>query len=181
VLPVTLVTFNGTLNSNDILLRWETSSEQGSQYFDVEKSPDANNFQSIGKVTAAGNSSLISNYSFTDKQVNEYNYYRLKMVDMDGKFTYSSTILVKDVDVSQRVWVGNNPFHDIVNIRLARSPQQNVRVELLNANGAKIYFKEFGSSNVINLNVSSINLAAGVYLLRTTVDDKVYMNKLVKQ
>ena len=83
-----------------------------------------------------------------------------------------------DIDVYQ---VGNNPFHDIINIRFARSPRQNVRVELLSENGARVYFKEFGSSNVINPNVSSVNLAAGVYLLRTTVDDKVYMNKLVKQ
>jgi hypothetical protein len=183
VLPLTLVTFNGTLNNNNnnILLSWKTSSEQGSKYFDVEKSPDAIAFQSIGKVTAAGNSSLVSNYSYTDKLVNEYNYYRLKIVDIDGKFTYSSTILLKDVNVSQRVWVDNNPFHDIINIRFARSPRQKVRVELLNANGAKVYFKEFGSSIVINLNVSGVNLAAGVYLLRTTVDDKIYVNRLVKQ
>ena len=181
VLPVTLVTFNGTLNSNDILLSWKTSSEQDSKYFGVEKSPDGTNFQTLGHVTAAGNSSSVRNYSYTDNQLNEFNYYRLKMVDIDGKFTYSSTILVKDVNVSQRVWVGNNPFHDIINIRFARSPRQNVRVELLSENGARVYFKEFGSSNVINPNVSSVNLAAGVYLLRTTVDDKVYMNKLVKQ
>ena len=181
VLPVTLITFNGTLNNSEVLLSWKTSSEQGSKYFDVEKSPDGTNFRAIGKVNAAGNSSSISDYSYTDKQVDEFNYYRLKMVDIDGKFTYSSTILVKDANVSQQVWVGNNPFHDIINIRLAKSPRQNVRVELLNENGAKVYLKEFGSTNVMNLNVSGVNLAAGVYLLRTTVDNKIYVNKLIKE
>lgn len=181
VLPVTLINFSGNLDNSDIRLNWKTSSEQGSKYFDVEKSPDGTNFQSIGKVTAAGTSSSVINYSYTDKQVSEFNYYHLKMVDIDGKFTYSSTIFVKDMNVSQRVWVDNNPFHDIIKIRLARSPRQNIMIELLNENGAKVYFKEFGSTNVINLNISTINLTTGVYFLRTTIDNKIYINKLVKQ
>ena len=57
VLPVTLVTFSGTLTNNDILLSWKTSSEQGSKYFDVEKSTDGTNFRVLAQVAAAGNSS----------------------------------------------------------------------------------------------------------------------------
>ncbi|HEX7457437.1 MAG TPA: T9SS type A sorting domain-containing protein, partial [Ginsengibacter sp.] len=114
-------------------------------------------------------------------QVNEYNYYRLKMVDIDGKFTYSSIILIKDINVSQHIWVGNNPFHDIINIRIAKNPQQDIKVELMNENGAKVYFKEFGNTNQVSVNVSGMNLASGVYLLRTTVDGKIYTNKLLKQ
>jgi hypothetical protein len=103
------------------------------------------------------------------------------MADIDWKFTYSSTILIKVLNVSQRLWVGNNPFHNIINIRLAKIPQQNVKVELINESGAKVYFKEFGNTDFINLNVSAMNLASGVYLLRTTVDGKIYTNKLLKQ
>ena len=122
VLPVTLVTFNGTLSNSEILLSWKTSSEHGSKYYDIEKSADGSNYHAIGKVTAAGNSSSVNSYNYADKQVDEFNYYRLKMVDIDGKFTYSSTILVKDVNVSQHVWVDNNPFHNIINIRLGEEP-----------------------------------------------------------
>ena len=181
VLPVTLLTFNGNLNNNGILLNWKTSSEQGSKYFSIEKSPDGTNFTPIGKVAAAGTSSSVNNYNYTDRQVNEYNYYRLKLVDMDGRFTYSSIIFIKDINVSQHIWVGNNPFHDIINIRIAKNPQQNVKVELMNENGAKVYFKEFGNTNQVSVNVSGMNLASGVYLLRTTVDGKIYTNKLLKQ
>jgi hypothetical protein len=181
VLPVTLLTFNGNLDNSDILLNWKTSSEQGSKYFSIEKSPDGTNFTPIGKVAAAGTSSSVNNYNYTDRQVNEYNYYRLKMVDIDGKFTYSSIILIKDINVSQHIWVGNNPFHDIINIRIAKNPQQDIKVELMNENGAKVYFKEFGNTNQVSVNVSGMNLASGVYLLRTTVDGKIYTNKLLKQ
>jgi hypothetical protein len=181
VLPVTLLTFNGNLNNSDILLNWKTTAEQGAKYFRIEKSPDGTNFTPIGKVAASGTRSSVNSYNYVDRQVDEFNYYRLKMVDIDGKFTYSSTILIKDINVSQHIWVGNNPFHDIINIRLAKNPQQNVKVELMNESGAKVYFKEFGNTNQISVNVSGINLASGVYLLRTTVDGKIYTNKLLKQ
>ena len=181
VLPVTLITFNGNLNNNDIRLNWKTSVEQNSKYFSIEKSQDGTNFSAIGQVTAKGINSSVNNYDFTDKQVNDFNYYRLKMVDVDGRFTYSSTILIKDLNLSQHMWVGNNPFHDIINIRFAKVPQRSIKIELLNASGAKVYFKEFARSNVIDVNVSGMNLASGVYLLRTTVDSKIYTNKLLKQ
>ena len=180
-LPVTLLTFTGNLAGNEIDLNWKTSSEQNTDYFAVEKSADGNNFQEIGRVAAAGNSATVRAYGLADKQVNQYNYYRLRMVNADGQFTYSATIQIQDLDISQRIWVGNNPFRNTINIRLARAPQKDVIVELINAAGAKVYFKQFGASNLITLDVSGRNLAAGIYLLRTTVDGKSYTNKLLKQ
>ena len=122
VLPVTILSFNGKLDNTSIGLNWKTSSEHGSKYFEIQKSSNGTNFHPIETVNAAGISSSIHNYSFTDSHVNELNYYRLKMSDDDSRFTYSSTILVKNPNVSQNVWIANNPFHDIINIRLARIP-----------------------------------------------------------
>ncbi|MEO7121483.1 MAG: T9SS type A sorting domain-containing protein [Ginsengibacter sp.] len=181
VLPVTLLSFDGNLNGDKILLNWQTSSEQNSKYFDIQKSTDGTSFESIGKVNAAGNSASVMRYNFNDPQVNEFNYYRLKMVDIDGKFVYSSTILIKNSGISQHLWVGNNPFHNTINIRLARIPQQSVKVELVSVNGARIYFKEFTSSNNFIFDVSGKNLAPGVYFLRANVDGKIYVNKVIKQ
>jgi len=181
VLPVTLITFNGNLANQLILLNWKTSAEHGTKYFDIEKSGDGTNFTAIGQVAAAGNSSAGRNYNYTDRQIDEYNYYRLKMADLDGKFTYSSTILIKNLNVAQHLWVGNNPFHDIINIHLAKIPQQSIKIELMNESGARVYFKEFGSTNFLNVDVSKLSMASGVYILRTTVDGKIYTNKLLKQ
>ena len=181
VLPVTILSFNGNLDNNNILLHWKTSSEHGSKYFGIQKSADGTKFYPIATVNAAGNSSSIHNYNFTDSHVNELNYYRLKMTDDDGRFIYSSTILIKNPNAAQNVWVGNNPFHDIINIRLARNPQQNIKVELMNMEGAKVYFKEYGNSNEILINLAGTHLSSGVYLLKTMVDGKTYLNKVVKQ
>ncbi|KAA9039391.1 T9SS type A sorting domain-containing protein [Ginsengibacter hankyongi] len=180
VLPVTLLTFNGNLSNQAILLNWKTSSEHGSKYFDIEKSGNGTNFTTIGKVNAAGNSSSGRNYNYTDRQIDEYNYYRLKMADIDGKFTYSSTVLIKNLNVTQHLWVGNNPFRDIINIHLAKIPQRSIKVELMDESGARVYFKEVGSTNFLNVDVSKLNMASGVYILRTTVDGKIYTNKLLK-
>ena len=64
------------------------------------------------------------------------------MVDIDGHFTYSSSILIKNPNAAQHVWVGNNPFHDVINIHLSKMPQQSVKVELMNVAGATVFHKE---------------------------------------
>ena len=51
----------------------------------------------------------------------------------------------------------------------------------MNMEGAKVYYKEYGNSNVIFINLSGANLSPGVYLLKTMVDGKTYLNKVVKQ
>ncbi len=181
VLPVTLLSFDGSLNNNSVLLNFKTSSEHNLKSFEIQKSTDGSNFYSIGTLKATGNSSSIRNYNFTDKQVNELNFYRLRMIDEDGKFTYSSTILIKNPNASQRLYVLTNPFHNTINLRLAKSPQQSIQVELINTQGARIFYKEFGNANEIQINLLGRNVSSGIYLLKTRVDGKTYLNKIVKQ
>lgn len=181
VLPVTLLSFNGDLSDKNILLNWETSSEHGLKYFEIEKSGNGNNFYVIGKKNATGLTSSISDYNYTDGQVDELNYYRLKSVDVDNHFIYSTTILIKNPNASQHLRVGNNPFRDLIKINLAKVSQQSIRVELMNVNGAKVYLKWFGATNEIDVDLAGMHLSPGIYLLQTTVDGKNYINKLVRQ
>jgi photosystem II stability/assembly factor-like uncharacterized protein len=181
VLPVTVVSFNGNLNTKNILLNFKTSSEYNLKNFEIQKSSDGTNFYSIGTVKATGNSSSARSYNFTDRRVNDLNFYRLKMNDEDGKFTYSSTILIKNPNASQHVYVINNPFHDIINVRLARNSQQSIKMELINTQGARVFHKEYGNANEIQVNLAGINISSGVYILKTIVDGKSYLNKVVRQ
>ncbi len=181
VLPITLLSFNGHLNNSSIFLQWQTSSEHGSKYFDIEKSADGVNFYNIGSKPAAGISNSTLKYSYTDMQPAELNYYRLKFVDIDGRFIYSSTILIKDQSVSQRLWIDENPFRSSITIHLARLPQQVVKTELVTINGSRILTKEFSNTTLLNLDVSGLNLSRGVYILRTVIGNKIYTNKLIKQ
>ena len=96
LLPISLLDFAATKQSKVVGLNWQTSTEQNSSYFDVEFSKDGSNFTSIGKVNAAGSSSTLKNYSLVHlTPVNGINYYRLKLVDVDGTFKYSAVRSVK--------------------------------------------------------------------------------------
>jgi hypothetical protein len=181
VLPVTLLDFQGHLSNNNIFLDWSTASELNSNYFEIQKSVDGINFYSLGTVRAEGNSASQRNYHLTDTKVKELNYYRLKIVDIDGHFVYSKVILIKNPKAQQNVWVVNNPFETFIKIQFARTPYQKVRFELVSLAGVRVYNKEFGSANEITIDLSGIYLSTGVYLLRTYTDGRVFTNKLIKR
>ncbi len=179
-LPVSLLSFDGRLVNNANLLSWSTSSEQNSKSFELEKSTDGINFYTIGKLAAAGNSNTLRNYNFTDKEVNEFNYYRLKMIDIDSRFVVSRIILVKNPDALQNVRV-QNPFQSYITVRFAKMPQQKVKFELTNTLGAVVFRGEYRTSTQVTIDVSGLNLSRGIYILRTSVDDKMFTHKLAKQ
>ena len=85
-----------TLDRNDGVLSWITSSELNASHFEVERSVDARMFEAVGMVKAAGNTSVATSYEFRDGGVRDLGtakaYYRLRQVDMDGQFSYSPTL-----------------------------------------------------------------------------------------
>jgi hypothetical protein len=92
-LPVTWLYFTGNKkNDKDALLKWATGSEINTKNFVLERSFNGNTFTATGMVNAAGNSSITTNYSFTDsnalKLPTNVLYYRLKQVDRDGRASY---------------------------------------------------------------------------------------------
>ena len=96
LLPISLNDFTASKQNKVIDLNWQTSIEQNSSYFDVEFSRDGGNFESIGRVKATGSSTTLKNYSLKHlSPVNGLNYYRLKLVDVDGSFKYSAVRTVK--------------------------------------------------------------------------------------
>lgn len=93
-LPVELMTFRAEkINNQDALLTWATASEQNSASFEIERSTDARTYHFVGNIAAAGHSHSYLSYQFTDKDLkiadNSIFYYRLKLVDTEGTFSYS--------------------------------------------------------------------------------------------
>jgi len=85
-LPIELILFTGEQHNEFNILRWITATEHNNNYFTVERSFDAINFEEVGKVTAAGNSSYNLSYSLTDERpFDGVTYYRLTQTDFDGK------------------------------------------------------------------------------------------------
>jgi hypothetical protein len=74
-----------------VLLKWKVATEENLSGYTVEKSTDGRNFSKIGFVAANG----VNNYSFTDTKSSATSYYRIKSVDVDGKYAYSTVAMVK--------------------------------------------------------------------------------------
>ena len=95
-LPIELTSFTAKNSDENITLYWNTASETNNNYFLVEHSLDGVNFKKIGKVQGAGESTISQNYKFTHLQPNKgLNYYRIKQVDFDGKYSTSNIIFTK--------------------------------------------------------------------------------------
>jgi hypothetical protein len=95
--PITLLSFTGKAENDAVQLQWQTAQEINNDYFIVEHSIDGINFSKTAKLVSKGNTSIGNSYSYSDKQaVQGINFYRLKQVDVDGSFTYSSIVLVKN-------------------------------------------------------------------------------------
>jgi Secretion system C-terminal sorting domain len=94
-LPITLVSFTGQITGTTVTLDWKTDNEYNVSYIQVQRSADGITYTSIGQV-APTNTSVTHTYQFVDNSpVYINNYYRLKTVDFDGKFSYSPIVIVK--------------------------------------------------------------------------------------
>jgi len=92
-MPVELTSFNSTINGNNVNLIWQTASETNNSGFAIERTVINNGTSSewlnIGSVAGKGNSSTITDYSYTDRGLNTGSYnYRLKQIDVNGNFEY---------------------------------------------------------------------------------------------
>lgn len=120
-LPVTWLYFRGTNRNKDNILEWATANEQNTKEFKVERSLDGNSFNDIGSVTAAGNSNTSQTYTYTDRNIDRLNssvmYYRLRQVDLDNNYRYSSIIRLtyKEKEAKHSI-VYPNPASTIVTI-----------------------------------------------------------------
>ncbi len=183
-LPITLLNFTGKLQGDNVLLQWNTSSEQNSSHFNIEKSLDGTTYRKVGEVKAAGSSNTERKYSFLDKEfATDYNYYRLNMLDNDNKSKLSDVVVVRNTKNNQGMFVINNPFTDYIMVRFGKVPQSQLKLQLADLSGRVIQTESFNglSQNVIRFNVHSKVLSKGVYILSAVADGNRYTAKVVMQ
>jgi hypothetical protein len=182
-LPVTLVQFVAQDNGDGTnKISWATSQEENASHFDVERSGDLNTWVKIGVVQAKGFSSITTNYSYIDQQpIATTSYYRLKMVDQDGKFEYSKVATVSSDTKGQQLVIYNNPFTDMIRIKVNTNSVDNLSLTVTDMVG-KTYFTEIykarSGDNYININP---NAATGLYILHVQGRGLDRTVKLVKE
>jgi len=181
VLPVSLTSFSGKKEINEIGLKWITSQEINSNFFDIERSAKSSPFLAIGKVWASGASSG-ANYNFIDKDVSTSgNYlYRLKIVDNNGQFEYSKTLNF-NVQTPKKIILLENPFKENLNLLLPYSTGK-ANFKLIDASGKIVFQKSInlnGSSSV-KLSIQNTTISRGIYLLETVINNERFTLKVIK-
>lgn len=110
IVPVQLLYFRGKAEKERVRLQWATASESNSDYFQIERSTDLREFTSLGRLTSAGDSKQLIEYSFLDEApLPGVNYYRLKQVDKDRATEYSKIIAVSPQNAASRFVIYPNP------------------------------------------------------------------------
>ncbi len=177
VLPIQLVYFNGLKFNDGVMLNWRTSNEQNSKGFEIENSEDATNWASIGfvisKSQGAGNTFL--DYSFGDtKIVFASNFYRLKQLDEDGKFSYSPIVSVV-VDKIYSIAIQPNPAKDYITVKGLAGTET---IKIYSMHGRLVNeIVVTGSTTTIALD----ELAAGMYHVNVvSASGVVFVSKVIK-
>jgi uncharacterized repeat protein (TIGR03803 family) len=184
-LPVTLLDFYGTLKpDNTVLLQWQTAQEQNSSYFGVERSSDGKTFTSLAKVPAAGNSNINLSYSYSDNDpLNGNNFYRLNLVDLNGKQEYSQVLLIVPEAPGNSLEILNNPFTSSVGLKISLSTMNKINLVLTDAIGRVLQRQSYELSpgtNFMNI-YPPAGAKPGVFLLNITGTGISQTVKLLKQ
>jgi uncharacterized delta-60 repeat protein len=179
--PVRFVDFTATLKSNIILLQWQTATEQNLSHFIIERSADGSSFSSLSAVTASGNSAIFKNYSIVDANpLKTINFYRLKMIDVDGKFIYSKIIAVKMDRDNIALQIFPNPVRDILFIQ-ATGENVNATIQIVDVIGRRLKEIKVALNGNTSLSFEISTLPAGIYNLILNNQEKILAKKFIKE
>ncbi len=182
-LPVKMINFTAETQKQTVELKWTTATEQNSKVFEVQRSKNGTDYQTIGKVNAAGTSNTSLNYQFTDKKpLQEQSYYRLNIVDFDGHQEYSTLVAVRFTEKTAE-WCHIYPteINDKITVVIANNElPQNTEIKLTNAIGATIKQQTLDAATTFTEFLTG-DLPAGIYYLYLQKGDSQHTHKLVKK
>lgn len=177
-LPIDLLWLISECEGSNITLKWATASEINNDYFTLERSDDAKNWQIIANVNGAGNSSQILYYFYRDaKAFNSIVHYRLKQTDFDGKFEYSNIISAScNEELLKEIKIYPNPVTNELTIETTGN-NEAVNFEIINSSGAVVYKSSFIEKTTIQTSI----LATGHYIIKFESGNIFEFRKVIKQ
>ena len=183
-LPVVLTPLKGYYSKGVSHLYWKSLQESNSSHFEIERSNDGTNFVMVGKVTARSISDKEVNYSFDDIRSNVgLNYYRLKLLDKDGKFQYSNIELLNvNIEGINVTAIYPGPFTDKVNVVISSEVKTQSNINLFDNTGKLLVSQQ----TVLNKGVTSLavdnlgHLSKGLYIIKVQAGETIIVKKLIK-
>ena len=174
VLPLQLIFFTAKYENGKPHLKWKTENEINVSHFNIERSSDGYRFDKIKEIVSRGG----GNYSTVDEAPkNGYNYYRLKMVDKDGRFSYSNVEIVKILnDAIFSFIMYPNPNSGLLVVEPSQS-NKPVMISIFDQQGRLLLVKQITGKTPIAIQ----HLAKGIYTVKLINNGEVKTGKLIKQ
>ncbi|MEL6252422.1 MAG: T9SS type A sorting domain-containing protein [Bacteroidota bacterium] len=182
-LPVEWVGFDAVWQGNEGLLSWETALEINASHFQIQRMiENTGTFEALGKVDAEGNSTTIQSYEFRDRDLSGLKngtkiFYRLKQIDIDGKFEFSKVVELLSQGQSMSLRIYPNPAKDKLTLSIQYG-DGNKLVKILSMNGRLMFQKEMSSSER-NLNLDVSDWAKAIYTVQVEAEDQITHKRLV--
>lgn len=180
--PVEWLSFEGQVLPEGNKLIWKTASETESDYFEVQYSTNGQSFETLGKVTAAGNSISAKKYEFLDRNAaNGLTYYRIVQYDIDGQSSKSNTIdLLRTYERFNFTRIAPIPACDNLEITYNALSEAPVRMEIYNITGQLIESRALTAHNGLNtIGLSVDKYTSGIYLISLNDGSRIITNRFV--
>lgn len=181
ILPVSLTGFEGRNSRNQNVLTWQVEDELNFDRYELERSTDGQKFVSLATIPAASK----NKYTYRDTDISDRHpvyFYRLKMIDIDGKFTMSSVIKINNQAPGWRVSATPNPFINGIRITIESSVKGNATILISDMTG-KGLIKETvlfnAGTNTFELKETA-SFSRGTYLLSIQSGGEVQTMKIIK-
>ena len=181
LLPVKYTSFDALVNDKSVLLKWTTEQEINNDHFEVERSFNGHDFSTIGLVLdAQSTAGTTKSYMFKDNSPELSNksviYYRLKQINYNGTYAYSSVLAVKlESKNGITLQVSPNPFIDKLTIRFASKENGNAEIRIINMTGQPVLTKQ----STISKGFNNIQIDGLVRLANGTYITELLMNGIV--
>lgn len=183
-LPVELESFEGKATQSGIALTWTTASEKNSASFEIQRSQDGKNFETVESVGSRGNSSTKQVYKHLDGRAKAgVNYYRLKQNDLDNTFEYSKIIAVdwQRVKTTDNLSVYPNPARgQLLTVMFDNYNNESTDLRIVDRNGQELYSSSITKgANRADLPMAELKLPAGLYFVKIKNSSQAATRKLI--
>jgi hypothetical protein len=182
-LPLELITFDARPNNKDVILDWITAYEENFEGFNIERSLNGETFDKIGTQKSLGNSTSRTEYRWIDKNVPSVNrlYYRLKMMDLDGLFEYSTIEVVNfkyahfsSLDISP------NPMKHSTQLSFHSSHEGKVNLSISDMSGKILQRKEYAIQEGSNdIRYEAMGIPNGQYLFTLEMEGQKVSKSII--
>lgn len=185
ILPVSFLSFKGSLVADNSLLQWKVSSEINTSYYNIQRSTDGVNFTTVGKVNAISNSTGDENYQFTDPLTSFMDqsftfYYRLQEIEQNNNSKFSDIITIEHNTNTSSVIIYPDPVKTDLNLMFNNRSGKSM-ISIFDISGRKIMELQRAVEQGSAIHIDASAIKAGVYILQVNMNGVFTQQQFIKQ